>query len=38
MIDPASSKYYTDLPLEDRPYYHGTRDFLLKNLGRLPAT
>lgn len=37
MIDPQSGKYYTELALEERPYFQPVRDFLLNNLNRLPA-
>lgn len=36
MIDPKSGKYYTELALEERPYFQPVRDFLLDNLNRLP--
>lgn len=38
MIDPASGRYYTELPIEARPYYASTRDFLLRCLPSIPST
>lgn len=38
MIDPASGRYYTELAVEERPYYASTRDFLLRCLPSLPVT
>ena len=38
MIDPESGRYYTELSVEERPYYAGTRDFLLRCLASLPST
>lgn len=38
MIDPASGRYYTELSVEERPYYAATRDFLLSILPSLPLT
>ena len=35
MIDPASGLYYTQMPLQQRPYYQLTAAFLLRHLPRL---
>ncbi len=35
MVDPRSGKYYTELPLEERPYYQEMCDFVLGNLDKI---
>jgi inosine/xanthosine triphosphate pyrophosphatase family protein len=32
MIDPDSGKYYTEIPVEERPYYQAVRGFLLDHI------
>ena len=35
MRDPVSGKYYTEIPVEEKPYYRHIRDFLMTNLALL---
>ena len=35
MIDPASNRYYTEIPVEERPYYRHIQEFLLEYAGLL---
>ena len=35
MIDPASGRYYTEIPVEERPYYRHIQEFLLEYAGLL---
>ena len=37
MVDPKSGKYYTELALEENPYYLATRNFILEHLKDLSA-
>jgi hypothetical protein len=35
MIDPASGRYFTEIPLEEMPYFRMVAEFLSEHIGEL---